>query len=417
MSDRILFALALLLALGCKDRRTSSAGTESAVALPSDSAIASAPSRDYRSIAEKVVTQNAGVKEGDIVLIFGSNEDLSLVEDIAVEVRKRGASPLVTVGTNRLSRRMYEEVPAKYDTQTPETNLKLAGIVDVIIGTESNEGRTLKGVAPERIAARAKASAPIGALMRKRGVRSVFLGNGLYPSAERAEQFDVSRDELADLMYSGIDTDYAMLQATGEQVRKVLAGGKELRITNPNGTDFRVGINGRPITVSDGIISAEDQKKGGAATSVWLPAGEVFLTPVPGTANGTVVSDEDYVQGERVEGLRLEFKDGKLTSMSAKSGLEPLQALYEVAGPGKDLVGVIDIGINSAVKAPQESPLRVWSQAGTVSVVVGNNTWAGGDNQVNFDVVGSSPNSTVTIDGKPLVQDGKLVVAGKVASR
>lgn len=395
MSDRILFALALLLALGCKDRSTSSAGTESAVALPSDSAVPSAPSRDYRSIAEKVVTQNAGVKEGDIVLIFGSNEDLPLVEDIAVEVRKRGASPLVTVGTNRLGRRMYEEVPAKYDTQTPETNLKLAGIVDVIIGTESNEGRTLKGVAPKRIAARAKAGAPIGELMRKRGVRSVFLGNGLYPSAERAEQFDVSRDELADLMYNGIDTDYATLQATGEQVRKALAGGKELRITNPNGTDFRVGINGRPITVSDGIISAEDQKKGGAATSVWLPAGEVFLTPVPGTANGTVVSDEEYVQGERVEGLRLEFKDGKLTSMSAKSGLEPLQALYGVAGPGKDLVGVIDIGINSAVKAPQESPLRVWSQAGTVSVVVGNNTWAGGDNQVNFDVVGSSPNSTV----------------------
>jgi aminopeptidase len=417
MSKPILFALALLLALGCKDRSSGGAGTESAVALPERPESSAPSARDYRPVAEKVVAQSAGVKEGDVVWIVGSNEDLALAEDIAVEVRKRGGSPLLTVGTNRLQRRMYEEVPATYDTQTPEIDLKLAGIVDVVIGTESGEGRTLKGIEPKRIAARVKAGAPIDELMRKRGVRTVFLGNGLYPSAERAEQFDVSRDELADLMYGGIDADYATLQTTGEQVRKVLAGGKELRITNPNGTDFKVGISGRPIIVSDGIISAEDRKKGGAATSVWLPAGEVFLTPVPGTANGTVVSDEDYVQGERVEGLRLEFKDGKLTSMSAKSGLEPLQAFYAAAGPGKDLVGVVDIGINSAVKAPQESALRVWSQAGTVSVVVGNNTWAGGDNQVNFFLVGSSPKSTVTVDGKPLVQEGKLVVAEKVAAR
>jgi leucyl aminopeptidase (aminopeptidase T) len=417
MSVRTLFALALLVALGCKEKGGSSAGTESAVALPDGPELSSVSSRDYRSIAEKVVSQSAGVKEGDIVMIVGSNEDLPLVEDIAVEVRKRGASPLVTVGTERLDRRMYDEVPAQYDSQTPEVNLKLAGIIDVIISTESGEGRTLKGVAPERMAARMKAGTPIGELMRKRGVRGVFLGNGLYPSAERAEQLGISRDELGDMLYGGVDADYAALQATGEKVRSALASGKELRITNPNGTDLRVGIAGRPITVSDGIISAEDRKKGGAAVSVWLPAGEVFLIPVAGTANGIVVTDQDYFQGDRIDGLRMEFKNGKMTSMSAKSGIEGLQAAYDAAGSGKDVLGVIDIGINLGVKAPEERPLRIWSQAGTVSVVVGNNTWAGGDNQVNFSATGSAPNSTVTVDGKTLVQDGTLVAGENVANR
>ena len=419
MANRILLALALLAGtLSCKERRTTPAGTESAVlALPGDSATSPVASRDFSAIAEKVVGQNAGVKEGDVVLIFGSDEDLPLAEEIAIEVRKRGGSPLVSVGTRRLERRMYDEVPAKYDGQTPAANLKLAGIVDVVIGTESGEGRTLKGVPAERMAARAKAEAPVDALMRKRGVRTVFLGNGLYPTAERAEQFGVSRDELADMMYGGVDADYDAIHAIGERVQAVLAGGKELRITNPNGTDLRVGIARRPITVSDGIISAEDRKKGGTANSVWLPAGEVFLTPVPGTANGTVVTDEDYFQGDRVEGLRLELKNGRMTSMTAKSGIEQLQGFYDAAGPGKDVVGVIDIGINTGVKAPEGSPLRVWSRAGTVTVGVGNNSWAGGDNQVNFAVFGSAPNSTVTVDGKPLVQDGKLVAAQKLAER
>ncbi|MFL5401479.1 MAG: aminopeptidase [Gemmatimonadales bacterium] len=412
----LILALATLAAVGCKQRTATSGTTESGVVKLEDSTPSSRQPAEFRSVAEKVVTQSAGVQDGDLVMISGSDEDLPLLEDIAVEVRKRGASPLVTVSSLQLARRMFDEVPAKHDTRLPEMDMKLMGLIDVYIATEFGEGRTFKGVPAERMAARGKAAAPVAALGRKRGVRSVFLGNGLYPSAERAEQFGLAREQLADLMYGGVDADYATLQSTGEQVRKALAGGRELRITNPNGTDIRVGINGRPITVSDGIISAQDRKKGGSATLVWLPAGEVFLTPVPGTANGVVVTDEDYVQGQRVESLRLEFKEGKLVSMTAKSGLEPLKAMYDAAGPGRDLPGVIDIGINPGVKVPGKN-LHLWSQAGAVTFVLGNNSWAGGDNQTQFAALGYSPGSSVTVDNKLLVQDGRLLPSEQVAGK
>jgi len=416
MSSRILITLALLLALGCKEKPET--GTESAVvALPGDAESSTVSARDYRSVAEKVVGQSAGVGEGDVVLILGSNEDQALLEDIAVEVRKRGGSALITVGSVGLARRMYDEVPAKYDAQPNETMMKLAGVVDVVIGTEAGEARVLKEVPPERIAARAKAGASVGELMRKRGVRTVFLGNGLYPSAERAEQFSLSRDELADMMFSGVDADYDALQAAGRQVRAVLAAGKEVRITNPNGTDLRFRIEGRPITINDGIITPEDRKATEAGRSVWLPAGDVILIPVPGPATGTLVSDQEFFRGERVEGLRLDFQGGKVTSMSAKSGLEPLKAAYDAGGPGKDQLSVLNIGINPAVKVPEGNPIHVWSKAGTVTVGVGNNTWASGDNQASFGISPSSPGSSLSVDGKFLVQDGKLVLPEGVASR
>jgi aminopeptidase len=253
--------------------------------------------------------------------------------------------------------------------------------------------------------------------MRKRGVRTVILGNGLYPSAEQAEQYDLSRDELADVMYSGIDADYSAIQATGEHVRKVLAAGKEVRITHPNGTDLRLRVDGRPITVNDGVISAKEQKPGAAETIVWLPAGDVYFIPVPGSAVGTVVSDKEFVRGERIEGLKLDFKDGKLTSMTAKSGLEPLKASYDAAGAGKDVLSVVNIGINPALNVPDDNPIHAWSKAGRVTVVVGNNSWAGGDNQVTFDVSPSSPGSSLSVDGKMLIQDGKLLVAKEVVNR
>ncbi len=302
------FALILLTAIACNDKNTAGSSSESAVVLPDDSIALPALSAGHKSVAEKVVTLSAGVKDGDLVLIFGSDEDLPLLEDIAVEVRKVGASPLVSVATEELNRRLYDEVPAKYDTREPEMIMKLAAVVDVVINTESGEGRTLEGVPAERIAARGKASAPVGALMQKRGVRTVALGNGLYPSEERAERFGISRQELAEMMYGGVDADYEALKATGEEIRRALAAGKELHITNPNGTDLKVRISGRPVSINDGIISDQERRKGGAATSVWLPAGEVYLTPVPGTATGTVVADEFFFQGKPIAGLRLDFK-------------------------------------------------------------------------------------------------------------
>jgi aminopeptidase len=412
-----LLGCVVLIATGCKDR-SSAPGTESAAATVTEDTTSTAePSANFKSAAEKVVAQSAGVKEGDRVLVWGNSEDLPFLEDIAIEVRKRGGDPLVTVNSEQMRRRVYDEVPAKYDSRVPEVLLKLAGLIDVSIYTESGEGRTLNGVPAERIATQTKAFAPVVRLMQKRGVRSVGLGNGLYPSAERAEQFGVSRDQLADMMYGGVDADYPGLQAAGQQARNALAAGKQLHITNPNGTDLKVGISDRPITVNDGIISAEDRKKGGGATAVYLPAGEVYLTPAPGTAEGTMVADQYFFQGKPIKALRLEFKAGKLTSMAATEGLEPLKAAYDAAGAGKDLLSLIDIGINPGIKSPERSPVHVWSKAGTVTICVGNNLWAGGDNQTPFGIAAYSPGSTATVDGKPLVQDGKLVAGENVARR
>ena len=349
------------------------------------------------------------MKEGDVVLISGSDEDLPLLEDLAIEVHKRGGSPLVTAFSIGFNRRTYDEVPAKYDTVPPKSTLELLKVIDVFIATEAGEQRTLKDVPAERIAARSKAFGPIMAASRRRNVRSVFLGNGLYPSAESAEQYDVSRRELAGMLYDGVDIDFAQLQQAGAEVQRILAAGKEVRITAPNGTDLRMRIAGRPSYVSDGIISPEDQRRAGPATTVWLPAGEVYLVPLAGTAEGVVVADHDFFRGDPIEGLRLEFKGGKLTSMTAKSGLERLKTLYDASGPGRDELSALDIGINPGLKLPAGKPIYPWSRAGLVTVAVGNNVWAGGTNEGSFLVAPHLPDATLAVDGKVLVEGGKLV--------
>jgi len=364
---------------------------------------------DYEALAQKLVNQCTGIREGDQVLIFGGARDVELLENLAVHVRKLGAFPLVTFGSDRMTRRMYTDVPTKYDSQTPEFDLKLANLITAQIGVEWNETQgLLADIPPERLAAVGKANQPVNELTLKRNVRQVSLGNGLYPTTERAKQFDISQEELSKIFWDGVNADYAKLQTTGEWVKTALAQGKEVHLTNPNGTDLKMRIEGRPVFVSDGVISADDMKRGGPACQVWLPAGEVYLAPVAGTAEGKVVVDRQFFQGKEILGLTLTFKAGQLTAMTAKSGIEPLKAAYEASGAGKESFAFIDIGINPNVRLAPGSRMVGWMPAGMITVGIGNNTWTGGENNVSFGLTNFLPGSTLKVDGKVLVVNGSL---------
>ena len=61
---------------------------------------------------------------------------------------------------------------------------------------------------------------------------------------------------------------------------------------------------------------------------IWLPAGEVYLAPVIGSANGIVIVDRHFYQGNLITNLKLTFKNGKLLtggSISLQSESHPVE--------------------------------------------------------------------------------------------
>jgi len=364
---------------------------------------------DYEALAQKLVSQCAAIHAGDLVTVFGGVRDLELLEDIAVNVRKAGAFPLVTIGSDRMTRRMYTDVPAAYDSQSPEFDLKIAGAVTVEISITSGEAEGLLADIPtaRRIAV-SNAAVPVSNLLLQRNVRIVYLGNGLYPTDALAKEYGMTKELLANTFWAGVNVDYTQLQETARKLKGILSSGKEAHLTNPNGTDLKVRIEGRPVFASDGVISPEDQQRGGLNCWLYLPAGEVFLAPVPGTATGKVVVDRQFYEGKEINDLTLIFERGKLTSMTAKAGLEGLKAMYDAAGPGKDEFAFVDIGINPDVRLAPGSRMVAWMPAGMVTVGIGDNTFAGGDNKIAYGLSTFMPGSTLEIDGRPVVEKGVL---------
>jgi leucyl aminopeptidase (aminopeptidase T) len=378
--------------------------------LPAPTADPADPVKEDRlaALAARIVTQSARVRANDRVNIQGTPPDIRLLEELAVQSRKLGADPLISLTSDRLQRRLIEEVPAKFDSQAPRFALDLAGLTDVQIIMEATDESALLGVPVERMTAVQKASEGVGKKLLERSVRVVGLGNGLYPTATRAKRFGLTEAGLRKLYEDALATDGTKLQATGARLQKALAAGKMLRLTSPAGTDLKVPIERRPVLVSDGILTPEKEKKRGAACMTWLPAGEVYVTPVPGSGEGQVVVPLVFWQGQAIHNLKLTFAEGKLTAMSAEAGLERLHAVYKAHGKGKEALGAIDVGINTGARLEEGSKALNYIAAGMVTVALGNNTWAGGDNEVFFGLSCHLPGCTLKVDDNVIVEAGKL---------
>jgi aminopeptidase len=383
------------------------ANTNTAPASPAKTEAPKKVATDLRQLAERIVNQSAGVKEGEIVLVSGSARDNELVDNIVIEVEKVGGHVLRELNDEALSKRSYTEVPEEFDSKEPKLGLALARIVNVTINVDSTETDGLFADIPAtRRAARAKAGAPVGKAFRDAKVRSVNIGNDLYPTEWRAKRFEMPVDAFAKLFWEGVNIDYTTLQAAGEKARTALAG-KEMEITHPNGTSLKVTLDNKPAYISDGIISADDVAKGNL--DVYLPAGEAAVLTAANSGTGKFIIEKQFYQGKEINNLILNFENGKLTSMTGEGdGFAALKADYDLGGEGKDLLSFVDIGINPNYPLAPTTKLGNWVSAGMVTLGSGNNTWAGGTNNATAGVSGHLAGCTVKVDGKVVVENGAL---------
>src|SRR5262245_26061373 len=88
------------------------------------------------SFARTLVEKCARVRQGDMVLVSGAPKDARLLEDVATEVRRLGAFPLVWVESDRMRRMSYVHVPERFDAQTPAWRMRLAQTANVEIAVD-----------------------------------------------------------------------------------------------------------------------------------------------------------------------------------------------------------------------------------------------------------------------------------------
>jgi len=110
-----------------------------------------------------------------------------------------------------------------------------------------------------------------------------------------------------------VPVDYAEMQRRCDALKRIMDRAVEIRVRAPGGTDITMGLRGRLAKADDGDFSLP-------GTGGNLPAGETFISPENGTANGVICFDGSISvsEGEIMidTPIRCAVKDGFVRDVS-----------------------------------------------------------------------------------------------------
>ena len=228
-----------------------------------------------------------------------------------------------------------------------------------------------------------------------------------YASDAAAELWGIPGAMWRSQLLRGIsEADYARITEAGRRAERLLATGRELRITGDDGTDVRLGLRHRAPWLDDGRVDAADRRQGHpVATS---PPGMIVVAVDERSATGTAVANRPSFLGSgRAVGGLWEIEGGRLRNYWYSEGAEAFESEFATAPRGRETVSLVALGLNRALRAGV--PHAEDEEEGTVTIAIGGNSAYGGANRCRFLSWVAIGGATVAVDGVPLCDRGQIV--------
>lgn len=229
-----------------------------------------------------------------------------------------------------------------------------------------------------------------------------------YPIPQEAALAKMECPAFEKMIVDAMETDYTAIIKQAMALQSQLKASKSVKVTSPDGTNLTLSVSGRPIYIGDAQIANTDaSNKTLAARMASFPDGRVFVTGNETTANGKVVIPHATWRYEPMTDIRFDVTGGKMLNISVGGGKECADKILS-ENPGEKMFGSISIGLNPVLRPTD----NYWpaAGAGVVYLTFGNNQLEGGKNTSAFSWAFPITNATVEIDGKVVVNDGKIVM-------
>ena len=198
-----------------------------------------------------------------------------------------------------------------------------------------------------------------------------------------------------------LTADYSQIAHESSVLAAVLSGGTTVHLASPGGCDLTLSVVGRDGSADTGRFT----KSGDMGN---LPAGEAFIAPVEGSANGTVVIDAASMVPEGSllgPPTRIRVRDGLATEVDG-NGAEQLQEAFVELGDGARNVAELGIGTNPGARL-SGNVLEAEKVAGTAHVALGASLHIGGTVDVPFHLDGVIARPTIHVDGVRIIHEGR----------
>jgi leucyl aminopeptidase (aminopeptidase T) len=214
----------------------------------------------------------------------------------------------------------------------------------------------------------------------------------------------VLRGITEDLMFGGaMNADYDEIQRVTAALAERLTWAGTAHVTSEAGTDVRMSLAGRQGFVLAGRVAGPGRFAG-------IPDGEAPISPVEGSAKGTIVVEYSMDElGVLDAPIRLTVEGGRITHIGGGRSAKRLRRLLDESDENATNIAEFAIGTNPRARLvgnlAEDKKLR-----GSVHFAMGDNMSLGGSVRSNIHLDAMVLRPTVMLDGETIVNNGALVI-------
>ncbi|MDW7673288.1 MAG: aminopeptidase [Bacillota bacterium] len=255
------------------------------------------------------------------------------------------------------------------------------------------------GCEPPRSIASAMANADVVFCITSKSLSHTNARRGACQKGTRVASMPALTEEM---MQRTLAADYTKIAKVSNKIAKVLTDGQKVTITSPHGTNLKMEIVTRLGQPDTGLLHQ-------AGDFGNLPAGEAYIAPLEGTTTGKLVIDGAMSGiGILQEPLVMEVEQGQVVSVAGKDSSK-LEAIFAKYGDKARNIAELGIGTNHEAKLTGII-LEDEKVLGTIHIALGDNSTFGGNVEVASHLDGIITSPSVVIDGKAIMEDGKLLI-------
>ena len=362
---------------------------------------------DSKGLAKLISEYCLSLRRGDLLVIYSSYEALPLVRELYAEALTRGVYPytvfvdevLDEVFLNYADKEVLERVPRFVEVMYEEMTAR-ASILS------STHTRHLAGVNPEKLRVAMKSREKLTKVFMERQARGELRWVvAPYPTKAMAQEagmglleFEAFIERACMLNEPNPAESWEKKAKQQQKIADRLNKARTLEIKGEN-VNLRVSVEGRYWINDDG-------KKN-------MPGGEVFTGPVEESVEGWVRFTYPAVwRGVVVEGVELEFKDGRVVKARAEKGEDKLNSVLST-DEGARRVGELAFGLNYSIDRFTRMILFDEKIGGTMHIALGASyPDTGGKNKsaIHWDMITDMSKGRVYADGELVFENGQFLV-------
>ncbi len=352
----------------------------------------------FDKLAKLLVEYSIRLKRKETVLIETFDIPDEMTVALVRAVRKAGGVPFAQTYHARVNRALALEASDRQLNLMASNELARMKKMNAYIAVRgSNNITEMSDVPPEKMKLIGRKMRPVQD-QRVKKTKWVVLR---WPTSSMAQLAGMSTEAFEDFYFDVCTLDYRKLQPGMKALQRLMEKTDRVQIKGP-GTDLRFSVKGIPAVICGGDRN--------------IPDGEVFSCPVKDSVEGHVTFNAPSIyQGIAFDGIRLDFKDGKIVDATSNE-TQKLNKILD-SDPGARYVGEFSLGFNPRVFQPMRDILFDEKIAGSFHLTPGQ-AYEEADNgnrsQVHWDMVSiQRPDyggGEIYFDGKPVRKDGRFLL-------